>query len=132
MASRATHGDPLARILLVDDEEIVLRLFETVLELDHHDVTTAGNGNGALAAIAKEPFDLVITDLVMPDKEGIETIVEILKLRPNLPIIAMSGGGRGNAADYLDMAAKLGARKTLAKPFSTQALLDAVNEVLRP
>ena len=122
----------MARILLVDDEEIVLRLFETVLELDHHDVTTASNGNGALAAIAREPFDLVITDLVMPDKEGIETIVEIRKLRPNLPIIAMSGGGRGNASDYLDMAAKLGARKTLAKPFSTQALLDAVNEVLRP
>ncbi len=121
----------MARILLVDDEEIVLRLFETVLELDHHDVTTASNGNGALAAIAREPFDLVITDLVMPDKEGIETIVEIRKLRPNLPIIAMSGGGRGNASDYLDMAAKLGARKTLAKPFSTQALLDAVNEVLR-
>jgi len=115
---------------LVDDEEIVLRLFETVLELDHHVVTTASNGNSALAAVATGTFDLVITDLVMPDKEGIETIVELRKLRPELPIIAMSGGGRGNAADYLDMAAKLGARKTLAKPFSTQALLDAVNEVL--
>lgn len=122
----------MARILLVDDEEIVLRLFETVLELDHHDVTTASDGNGALAAVTNGAFDLVITDLVMPDKEGIETIVELRKLRPDLPIIAMSGGGRGNAADYLDMAAKLGARKTLAKPFSTQALLDAVNDVLRP
>jgi FixJ family two-component response regulator len=54
------------------------------------------------------------------------------KLKPDLPIIAMSGGGRGNAADYLDMAAQLGARKTLAKPFSAQTLLDAVKEVLRP
>jgi FixJ family two-component response regulator len=53
------------------------------------------------------------------------------KLRPDVPIIAMSGGGRGSAADYLDLAAKLGARKTLAKPFSTQALLDAINEVLQ-
>lgn len=122
----------MARILLVDDEDIVLRLFETVLELDHHDVTTASNGNGALAAVAIGTFDLVITDLVMPDKEGIETIVEMRKLRPSLPIIAMSGGGRGNAADYLDMAAKLGARMTLAKPFSAQTLLDAVKEVLRP
>lgn len=121
----------MARILLVDDEDIVLRLFETVLGLDHHDVTTASNGNGALSALAKGTFDLVITDLVMPDKEGIETIVEMQKLKPELPIIAMSGGGRGNAADYLDMAAKLGARKTLAKPFSAQALLDAVKEVLQ-
>ena len=120
----------MARILLVDDEEIVLRLFETVLELDHHDVTTARNGNGALRAIADASFDLVITDLVMPDKEGIETIIEMRHLRPELPIIAMSGGGRGSATDYLDMAAQLGARKTLAKPFSTQALLDAVHEVL--
>jgi DNA-binding NtrC family response regulator len=122
----------VARILLVDDEDIVLRLFETVLELDHHDVTTASNGNGALAAIANGTFDLVITDLVMPDKEGIETIVEMRRLKPDLPIIAMSGGGRGNAADYLDMAAKLGARKTLAKPFSAQTLLDAVKDVLQP
>jgi len=120
----------VARILLVDDEEIVLRLFETVLELDHHVVTTASNGNGALRAIAEATFDLVITDLVMPDKEGIETIIEMRHLRPELPIIAMSGGGRGNATDYLDMAAQLGAKKTLAKPFSTQALLDAVHEVL--
>ncbi len=120
----------MARILLVDDEEIVLRLFETVLELDHHVVTTASNGNGALRAIAEATFDLVITDLVMPDKEGIETIIEMRHLRPELPIIAMSGGGRGNATDYLDMAAQLGAKKTLAKPFSTQALLDAVHEVL--
>lgn len=122
----------MARILLVDDEEIVLRLFETVLELDHHEVTTASNGNGALAALASGQFDIVITDLVMPDKEGIETIVEMRKLKPDLPIIAMSGGGRGNAADYLDMAAKLGARKTLAKPFSAQTLLDAVKDVLQP
>lgn len=120
----------MARILLVDDEEIVLRLFETVLELDHHVVMTASNGNGALRAIAEATFDLVITDLVMPDKEGIETIIEMRRLRPELPIIAMSGGGRGSATDYLDMAAQLGAKKTMAKPFSTQALLDAVHEVL--
>ena len=122
----------MARILLVDDEEIVLRLFETVLKLDKHDVTTASNGNGALAAIAAETFDLVITDLVMPDKEGIETIIEMRKLKPELPIIAMSGGGRGNASDYLDMAAQLGAKRTLAKPFPAQTLLDAVREVLQP
>ena len=122
----------MARILLVDDEEIVLHLFVSILELDHHEVTTAHDGNGALAALAHGVFDLVITDLVMPDKEGIETIVEMRKTRPELPIIAMSGGGRGSAADYLELAANLGARKTLTKPFAAQALLDAVQEVLRP
>ncbi len=121
----------MARILLVDDEAIVRGLFAEVLASDHHEVTTAGDGNGALAALTAGDFDVVVTDLVMPDKEGLETIIEMRKLKPDVPIIAMSGGGRGNANDYLDLAAKLGARKTLAKPFPTQALLDAVNEVLR-
>lgn len=121
----------MARILLVDDEALVLQLFEAVLELEHHDVTTASDGNAALAALAHGTFDVVVTDIVMPDKEGIEMIMEIRKLKPDLPIIAMSGGGRGSSSDYLEMAALLGAKKTLAKPFSTQELLDAVREVLR-
>lgn len=121
----------MARILLVDDEEIVLQMFEAVLQLDHHEVTTASDGNAALEAVANGTFDLVVTDIVMPDKEGIETILDMRKLRPTLPIIAMSGGGRGSAADYLEMAALLGAKRTLSKPFSTQELLDAVSDVLR-
>ena len=120
----------MARILLVDDEEIVLQMFEAVLALDNHEVTTASDGNAAIAAVAAGDFDVVVTDIVMPDKEGIETIVEIRKLRPDLPIIAMSGGGRGSSTDYLELAALLGAKRTLAKPFSTQELLDAVRDVL--
>lgn len=120
----------MARILLVDDEEAVLNMFQEVLELDAHVVTTAGNGNSALAALEHGTFDLVITDLIMPDKEGIEMIVEMRQTKPNLPIIAMSGGGRGSAHDYLEMAAMLGARKTLAKPFAVDDLLTAVREVL--
>jgi len=120
----------VARILLVDDEEIVLQMFEAVLALDNHEVTTASDGNAAIAAVAAGDFDVVVTDIVMPDKEGIETIVEIRKLRPDLPIIAMSGGGRGSSTDYLELAALLGAKRTLAKPFSTQELLDAVRDVL--
>lgn len=121
----------MARILLVDDEVLVLQLFEAVLQLEHHDVTTASDGNAAMAALAQGTFDVVVTDIVMPDKEGIEMIMEMRKLKPDLPIIAMSGGGRGSSADYLEMAALLGAKKTLAKPFSTQALVDAVSDVLR-
>jgi len=120
----------VARILLVDDEETVLHLVRQVLESAHHDVITANSGTTALATVAGSRFDLVITDLVMPDKAGIETIIELRELHPDLPIIAMSGGGRGSATDFLDLAATLGARKTLAKPFSVKALLDAVSEVL--
>jgi DNA-binding response OmpR family regulator len=120
----------MARILLVDDEPLVLELFREILVLDQHDVTTAGDGNAAVAALSHGTFDLVITDLVMPDREGLETIMTLRHQYPQLPIIAMSGGGRGNSMDYLDLAAKLGARKTLAKPFSAQVLLDAVREVI--
>lgn len=120
----------MARILLVDDEDAVLRLLEAVLAIDHHEVTTARDGNLAIAAVTNGTFDLVVTDLVMPDKEGLETIIEIRRLKPELKIIAMSGGGRGSADDYLEMAAVLGASKTLAKPFSSHELLAAVTEVL--
>jgi len=122
----------MARILLVDDEDLVRQLFEAVLELEQHEVTTASDGNGALAALANGTFDVVVTDIVMPDKEGIEMIMEMRKMKPDLPIIAMSGGGRGSSSDYLEMAALLGAKRTLAKPFSAQELLDAVSAVLKP
>ncbi len=120
----------LALILLVDDEAALRDLFKRVLEIDHHEVTTAADGNAALAAIRDKMFDLVITDLVMPDKEGIETIMDMKRLQPDLRIIAISGGGRGSAGDYLAMAAQLGAARTLEKPFSNQALLESVREVL--
>lgn len=121
----------MARILLVDDEPSVRTLFGEVLALDHHEVTTAADGAAALALLSHGAFDLVVTDVVMPGKEGVEFIREMQRSRPDLPIIAMSGGGRGSAADYLQLASLLGARKTLTKPFSARDLLDAVTEVLR-
>jgi CheY-like chemotaxis protein len=120
----------LARILLVDDDAAVRLLLETVLRTGRHEVTTAIDGRGALAAVATDTFDVVITDLIMPDMEGIETIMELRRIRPACKIIAMSGGGRGSADDYLDIAANVGAHMTLAKPFSPQQLLDAVQQVL--
>lgn len=121
----------MARILLVDDEPSVRTLFGEVLALDHHEVTTADDGAAALATLTHGTFDLIVTDIVMPGKEGIELIREMRQSMPDLPIIAMSGGGRGSAADYLQLASLLGARKTLAKPFSARELLDAVTDVLR-
>ena len=80
--------------------------------------------------VANNDFDIIITDLVMPEKEGIETIMELSRTAPNIKIIAMSGGGRVNATDYLTIARRVGASDTLAKPFSGDELLAAVSRVL--
>jgi DNA-binding NarL/FixJ family response regulator len=92
--------------------------------------TAVNNPPREKSGLAKGTFDLVLTEIVMPDKEGIETIMAIRRDKPELKIIAMSGGGRGDKSSYLELAALLGASRTLSKPFSPQVLRDAVNDVL--
>ena len=120
----------MARILLVDDNAELLKLQGEVLRREGHVVTMATEGNEALLLVQNSVFDLVITDLVMPVREGIETIVELRRIAPSLKIIAMSGGGKVDAKDYLTIARQLGAVQTLAKPFSKKDLLEAVSGVL--
>lgn len=118
------------RILLVDDNDQLRRLLARVLDRAGYRVIEARHGGEALAHQRREPADLVITDLIMPEKEGIETILELRQVNPQTRIIAMSGGGRVNATDYLTLAAALGASRTMAKPFSEEELLTAVREAL--
>ncbi len=120
----------MARVLLIDDEEAFRVTLAKVLQREKHHVTTAANGVEAMKHITTDKFDLVITDLVMPEKEGLETILEIRKLLPELKIIAMSGGGRGSANDYLKIASKMGADKTLAKPFTKAEIILAIGELV--
>lgn len=120
----------MARILVVDDEDSLRRLLKAVLERAGHDVITANNGFEAVRLVDAEPFDLVITDLIMPEMEGIQTIGQLRRLAPDTKIIAMSGGGRGSAGDYLDLAKQLGATMSLAKPFTPDSLLAAVKSTL--
>ena len=120
----------MARILLVDDNADILKTYGDVLRRAGHEVVTAANGNEALRLAEQSAFDLVITDLVMPDKEGIETIMALRNRTPTLKIIAMSGGGLGNAKDYLPIARYCGAAQTLAKPVSASELRTAVTTVL--
>lgn len=91
-------------------------------------VTVATNGREGLRSFRTEPADLVITDIVMPDQEGISTIIRLRDESPDTPIIAISGAGAN--AHYLDLALKLGASRSLAKPFGPEALLAVVHEVL--
>lgn len=91
----------------------------------------ARNGAQAVHECFSQPPDLVILDLIMPEQEGLETIIELREMNSRLPILAISGGGRNTPEDYLDMAQKLGANQVLAKPFKGEELLQVVSEVLK-
>jgi len=120
----------MAHILLIDDDNLLRGLLRINLEEAGYTVTEARDGKEGLALQAQSPADLVLTDLIMPEKEGVETIIELRKKHPKVKIIAMSGGGRGSATDYLQTARKLGAARTLCKPFTDEELLAAIQEVL--
>ena len=119
-------------ILLIEDDEAVRDFIREVLLGAGYFVSAAGNGKEGLAAIKSDPdIGMVITDIVMPEKEGIETIIEIKQSWPQIKIIAISGGGRICAEDYLHIASELGADITLKKPFARHELLGAVAELTR-
>lgn len=117
-------------ILVIDDEQLIRLQIRSALELEGYTVHEAANGNEGLARIAEVTPDVVITDILMPDKEGIETILELRRTHPKIRIIAISGGGRTGNKDFLRTAKHLGADRTLAKPFGLAELLRLVNEVL--
>ncbi|NIQ94592.1 MAG: response regulator [Desulfuromonadales bacterium] len=120
----------MARILIVDDEDLVRTTLRQALETADHEVLEAANGKEALEVLENHGLDLVIADIVMPVKEGVETIVELRQRRPDLKIIAISGGGRTGNLDYLELARKFGADKTLSKPFEIDEIRLLVNETL--
>ena len=121
----------MIRVLIVDDDDDFRSMLCTMLERLGYDVATATNGKEAIARYRERAVDLVITDLVMPEREGIETIRELCRESPPAKIIAMSGGGRSSPT-YLRLASQLGAGRVLSKPFSHQELLDAIAAVLGP
>jgi DNA-binding response OmpR family regulator len=117
-------------VLVIDDEQLIRLQVRAALEQDGFVVHEAANGNEGLTRIAVTAPDVVITDILMPDKEGIETILELRRHYPSIRIIAISGGGRTGNKDFLRTAKHLGADRTLAKPFALGELLRMVREVL--
>ncbi len=112
------------KILVIDDDAAVRKFIMTTLKRDNHTVFEAENGTTGIQIMQEEQgFDVIITDLIMPDKEGIETIMEIRKINPTIKIMAISGGGKVGPDNYLVLADALGANATLKKPFSGQELL---------
>ena len=121
----------MARILVADDEDALRELMQLMLVRMGHEVTVARNGKEVVSECERRLPDLVLTDLVMPEREGLETI-EILRRRwPQVRIVAVSGGARMNAGDLLKIAKLMGARQVLAKPFSHQELELAIEAALR-
>ena len=116
----------MARILIIDDDVQILKMLRKMLELEGHEVVDATDGNKGLKLYREDPTDLVITDIVMPEKEGIETIVDLRREFPEAKIIAMSGGGHVEPEAYLHMAKGFGAQRTLTKPFGKEELVEAI------
>lgn len=116
----------VARVLLVDDDAFVRHSLETVLRRQGCTVVAAENGKQALRLLAQGEYDWVVTDLVMPEMEGMELIREVRRQFPAVRILAMSGGGRVAPCNYLPMARMLGAHRVLEKPFLFVDLLSAL------
>ena len=120
----------MTRILVIDDQDNIRRALRTVLERAGYEVREARSGHDAVRLWREEPSDLVITDIHMPDKGGIDTILELRALNPNLPVIAMSGSGQSTCRELLRDAKLLESIRTLDKPFRLTEVLDCVSDVL--
>ncbi len=119
----------MARILLIEDYDSVRTVLREALELAGHTVIEARNGAEGLDLFPQAGADLVITDIVMPDKDGLDVVTALREQVPPVNIIAISGA-RDSAEDYLDLAHRMAAMKVLLKPFSIAALIAAVDELL--
>ena len=123
------------RVLVIDDDEDVRVFVQALLEGEGFEVAAAANGQEGLELQRKQPAQVVVTDIFMPGKEGMETIFEMRQQFPQTGIIVMSGGPskrRHPGLDYLSLALNLGAVRSLKKPFATQELIDAVRELGGP
>lgn len=120
----------MQRILIIDDDHHILLMLKKMLERAGFEVELASNGNKGLELLKRMHVDLVITDIIMPEKEGLETIREMKRLLFDLKIIAMSGGGRISPENYLGTAKVFGASRVLEKPFTQKQLVSAVQDLL--
>ncbi|MEO6002023.1 MAG: response regulator [Opitutus sp.] len=121
---------PQLEILVVDDDPLICEGIGVKLRGEGHVVTLAANGAEALAVIRRQRFDAVVTDILMPERDGLELIAELHRSQPNVRVVAISGGGRALGREYLDAAARMGAHGVLAKPFSFSELASVLARVV--
>ena len=121
----------MARILIIDDEPQIRSMLTLMLAREGYDIVEASDGVAGIKIYRQNPADLIITDLIMPNKDGIGMIIDLKKEFPDVKIIAMSGGGLNKPDGYLKGAKKLGAACTLTKPIDREEMLKAVREILK-
>jgi DNA-binding response OmpR family regulator len=122
----------IATVLVVDDDKLVRQTARMILEQNGYAVREADDGEAALRSLAASPPDIMLLDILMPKKEGLETLIEIKRLFPNVIVYAISASGRSKGHDFLSVAAKFGADGTLQKPFSPRDLLALVRSRTSP
>lgn len=134
-ASPPTAGQPgeavRKHILVIDDDDMVCSFIRKALEMSGYAVSVASNGYEAMVIFRKSKLDGIITDLLMPERDGIETILEIRRHAPEIPIVAISGGFNSMSSVYLKTAEHLGADAVLSKPFSVEQLLAALESSMK-
>jgi len=118
-------------ILVIDDNEAICETLEIFFKREGFNVLTAGDGNRGMSLFNDNHVDLVILDMIMPEKDGVETIIDLKNFSPKVPVIAMSGGRKLPPEIYLKTAKEFGVKYTFRKPFDRNDLLLAVNEALK-
>lgn len=120
----------MAKILLVEDDDLVRDMLTQILQRASHEVMCAANGEEAMEYLKKAKPDIMVTDIIMPKKSGITLISEVRDRHPSMEIIAISGGGRLDPTGYLDLSETLGASVSFEKPIDNNALLMAIDLLL--
>ncbi len=120
----------MSHILIIDDDLSIQRLFKQFLEGAGYSISSASDGREGMLLMKQKKPDLIITDIMMPEMDGLEVVRNINNTCPGLPVIAISGGMRGMPINFLPHAKKFGACRTFEKPVSLAALLKAVRELL--
>lgn len=122
----------MSKILIIDDDETIRSVFNRFLTGKGYEVVVAADGRQGLRSLEEQPVDLVITDIMMPETDGLEVVMAIRGKEFDIPVIAISGGMHAMPMDFLPMAKKFGAREVLYKPVELDDLLSAVEKVLAP
>ena len=120
----------MAKILIIDDEELICGMLESLLTRAGHEVDTAFDGAVGLEIYQEKPAQVVITDIIMPESDGLETIKNLKQFNPDVKIIAISGGSRIKQVDFLEVASDLGADHAFYKPLDHAKLMQAVDNCL--
>jgi len=121
----------MGRILIVDDDKDIRNIFKRAFENAGHEVITANNGRVCEELYEEQNPDVIVLDIIMPEQEGIETILNLKRINSNVKIIAISGGGMGGAFNYLNNARKFGAKAVFEKPVNHEKLINQIELLLQ-